>query len=43
MKKLQVKKHHCEECGALLSEREYEEFDGLCKKCYNKLIKDERN
>lgn len=39
MKKLQQKKHYCEECGKLLTEQEHKKYDGLCEKCYKELMK----
>ena len=37
MKKLKQKEHHCEECGRLISEKEYLEYDCLCKECFEEL------
>ncbi len=31
----------CEECGKEISEEEYNEFNGMCKKCYKKINGDE--
>lgn len=31
------KKHHCEECGKVLTDYEYSEYETLCERCYNKL------
>ena len=32
-------KHYCEECGKQLTEKEHQKYDGLCEKCYKKLVK----
>lgn len=31
------KKHYCEECGKVLSDYEYAEYDTLCERCYLRL------
>lgn len=43
MKKREIRKeknkHYCEECGATLSDYEYENYGDLCENCYEDLTK----
>lgn len=32
------KRHYCEECGAILSDYEYENYGDLCEDCYDSMI-----
>lgn len=38
MGKVHSKKHYCEECGATLSQYEFENYGDLCETCYSNLV-----
>jgi predicted nucleic acid-binding Zn-ribbon protein len=35
------KPHRCNRCGHLISEIEYEDFEGYCEECAMEIIEDE--
>lgn len=45
MKKAKQKpsKHYCSECGAVLSDYEYQNFGDLCENCYENLMSNVNN